>query len=67
MEKETYLLRLDPKKKATLQKRAAKLGMSLAAYLDKLTEFELEIEIRLKKHLAESKETNGQEKNQKVS
>jgi len=53
MEKETYLLRLDPKKKAILHKRAAKLGMSLAVYLDKLTEFELEVETRLKAHIAE--------------
>lgn len=56
MEKKTYLLRLDPKKKAVLQKRAAKLGMSLASYLDKLTEFELEIETKLKAHLAKSEE-----------
>ena len=55
MQKETYLLRLDPKKKAVLQKRAAKLGMSLAAYLDKLTEFELEVETRLKAHIYKRK------------
>lgn len=60
MEKETYLLRLNPKKKATLQKKAAKLGMSLAAYLERLTEFDLEIESKLKVP------NDGQEKDPKV-
>ena len=60
MQKETYLLRLAPKKKAALQKKAARLGLSFAAYLDRLTEFDLEIETKLKIP------NDGQEKNPKV-